>query len=114
VTISTPKLSDEEKREKRNAYQREWYKNNPDKNRSYRRKSRFGITSQEWDAMFDSQGRCCAICSSDDPANKRGWHTDHDHATGAVRGVLCERCNHLLGHARDNQIILEKAIQYLS
>ena len=39
---------------------------------------------------------------------------DHDHKTGAVRGYLCQRCNHdLLGAAYDNVDILRAAVRYL-
>lgn len=39
---------------------------------------------------------------------------DHCHTTGRVRKLLCDRCNHLLGHAREDVTILRAAICYLS
>lgn len=39
---------------------------------------------------------------------------DHDHKTNKVRGMLCNHCNRGLGHFRDNQQTLLKAIDYLS
>ena len=39
---------------------------------------------------------------------------DHDHATGKVRGMICQNCNVLLGHAKDDIDILQKCIKYLN
>ena len=64
---------------------------------SRRRKSKYGISTSEWEQMFDGQGRVCAICSTDNPGGQ-GWHTDHDHVLGPVRGILCTNCNLKLGH----------------
>jgi hypothetical protein len=62
---------------------------------------RYGITREQWEALFERQGRKCAICPSTSPRAKRGWHTDHDHGTGAVRGILCGPCNRLVGAYED-------------
>jgi hypothetical protein len=58
---------------------------------------KYNITPTERDALFISQGRMCACCAADDPGNMFGWHTDHDHRTGKVRGILCHSCNVKLG-----------------
>lgn len=63
---------------------------------SRRRKNKYGITTPEWESMFDRQGRVCAICGTSHPGKSK-WHTDHDHVTGDVRGVLCRNCNLNLG-----------------
>jgi hypothetical protein len=77
-------------------------------------KSKYGITVEQRDALFKAQGFVCAICASPTPNTKSGWHTDHDHQTGRVRGVLCHHCNLLLGNARDNPLILSSAARYLN
>jgi hypothetical protein len=129
VKISTSKLSEEEKKTRKRERDRRRYAENREriiaqnkaygqrnihKRKGYALKSRYGITQDEWDARFAAQGFVCAICGSADPNDHRTWHTDHDHNSGEVRGILCARCNHLLGHERDSQDILSKAIQYLN
>jgi hypothetical protein len=73
-----------------------WFKKNPDKVRIYRRKkrlkSKYGITIEALHTMIRRQGNKCLVCLrrfSDliKPV------VDHCHATNAVRGILCDRCN---------------------
>jgi hypothetical protein len=73
------------------------------------------ITSADWDRIFESQGRVCAVCGSDDPqGNVHGqWATDHDHSTGLVRGILCNPCNIMLGFGRDDPSVLDRGAEYL-
>lgn len=92
----------EANREESRRMSREWRAANPEKLRGLHLKYKYGITAEQWDAMFAAQGSCCAACRSADPKHKRGWHTDHDHNTGAVRGILCHRCNVTLGNLGDD------------
>lgn len=57
-------------------------------------KSRYGLSREQYDAMLIAQSGRCAMCAS---APLR-LHVDHCHATGRVRGLLCQRCNLLVGH----------------
>ena len=77
--------------------------------KEYRRQKEYGIKPDEYQKMFIAQNGLCAIC--EDPLKTP--HTDHDHKTNVVRGLLCGQCNHLLGNARDNISILQNAIRYL-
>jgi hypothetical protein len=54
---------------------------------------KYGITLAERDSMLAAQGGRCATCEADSPGGRRGWHTDHDHDNGKVRGILCRPCN---------------------
>lgn len=73
----------------------------------------YGLTRAAWEELFASQGNRCGCCGTHDPENKNGWHTDHDHSTGKVRGILCQPCNHALGAAREKRERLFAAVRYL-
>lgn len=77
-----------------------------------RLKNVFGITAEQYDELLRIQDGRCAICR--DRPLKFQLAVDHNHQTGKIRGLLCKRCNHeLLGAARDEVEILERAICYL-
>lgn len=76
--------------------------------RDYHLKARYGLTSQDIEAMIAGQGGLCAICR-EAPAK----HLDHDHETGRARGVLCVPCNNGLGLFRDDSARLSRAAEYL-
>lgn len=38
---------------------------------------------------------------------------DHNHKTGQVRGLLCDRCNLTIGALEDDAALLQKAIDYV-
>lgn len=79
----------------------------------------YGLTTASYEAMLDGQGRACAICQTADAKVHRKSGTpyklavDHDHKSGAIRGLLCDGCNWGLGHFRDSPEVLEKAAIYL-
>jgi predicted nucleic acid-binding Zn ribbon protein len=79
----------------------------------YMRQYLYGIEPEQYTALLESQGGRCAICRTDTPGGKGGWHVDHVHATGAIRGLLCHRCNLGLGYMRDNREVVLAAIAYL-
>ena len=87
--------------------------------REYRMKTKFGLTVEQVNEMAEAQGGKCAICCKR-PRPKQvayiesPWHVDHDHKTGKVRGLLCNRCNLMLGHVDDDVTILQTAIEYLN
>lgn len=81
--------------------------------RNFGLRSRYGLSPEDFNRMLDEQGGVCAICGTVD-AKGRPLHVDHDHATGAVRGLLCHQCNNGLGSFRDQVALMEKAIAYLA
>jgi hypothetical protein len=58
--------------------------------------------------MLEEQGGLCVICRVS-PAQ----HVDHDHATGAVRALLCFNCNGGLGQFKDDPFLLRVAAFYV-
>lgn len=95
-----------------NAAARKRYERNPERDLDAKRKYRYGVDRAKYDAMIETQGGVCAICS--EPSLTQRLHVDHDHATGAIRGLLCKPCNLGLGFFRDNPAALLAAIEYLS
>lgn len=97
---------------------RAWAQANPEEWERHRRRSwlkrKYGITPEEYDERLAAQGGVCAICG-EPPEDPRGYrmHVDHDHATGAVRGILCGSCNRGLGNFGDDIDRLLAAVEYL-
>lgn len=78
-------------------------------------KKLYGITPEQFDALWRKQRRRCAICRAKvTDKNKRAFDVDHNHKTGKVRGILCSRCNRGLGAFLDSPRLLNKAVQYLN
>ena len=79
--------------------------------RRYRRTYR--MSKKDYDAMLDAQGGVCAICGRADDGSGHKLSVDHNHETGAVRGLLCHRCNASLGCLDDDPTRFRKAADYL-
>ena len=91
-----------------------WFSENKTKRRNSTRTKKYGVSPESIEFTFNSQGRRCAICETEEPGGRFNvWNVDHDHATKRFRGVVCYRCNQLLGYARDSIEILTEAISYL-
>lgn len=83
------------KAEDRRAFCRRWGAKNKEKIRNYQLKFRYGISRQQYDVLFDRQNGKCALCLT---AQERPLFVDHHHTTGVVRGLLCIKCNTLIGY----------------
>lgn len=97
------------------AYNRAWAKANPERRKQIDRrcalKSAYGIDERDYDAMLLAQGGLCGLCRN--PPGKRRLAVDHDHASGKIRALLCDRCNTALGHLRDDPALLRAAADYI-
>lgn len=83
---------------------------------------RYGLSPEQYSALYEAQGRHCAICQRATGATRR-LSVDHDHQCGAghppergclqcIRALLCRPCNDLLG--RYDAPALTRAIEVLT
>lgn len=119
------RLQQPEVRERRNKRKRErraadgnFRERQNDYTTAWKRQQKYGITSEQYDELLASQGGVCAICGQPERSKSRNGHllklaVDHDHETGTVRGLLCDRCNRGLGFFGDDPERLAAAIAYL-
>lgn len=69
----------------------------PEQRHNEHLRATYGITRDNFLSMLSSQGDVCAICGSSTARWKKQFHVDHCHETLKVRGLLCNRCNPMLG-----------------
>jgi hypothetical protein len=90
----------------------------PHKEKS-RFKRNFKLTIDQYNKILINQNYVCAICEKKEDKIHRitkeitRLSVDHCHKTGKIRGLLCRRCNLMLGNALDSIEILKKGISYL-
>lgn len=92
---------------------KKYYKTHRDHLLAGARLLRYGLTQEGFTALLERQGHRCAICGTDKPHGKGGWHVDHDHDTKKVRGLLCNGCNLGIGHLGDDPERMESAAAYI-
>lgn len=77
----------------------------------------YGITRDVYAKMLKRQKGVCEICRRPETEQYldivKRLAVDHDHRTGQLRGLLCARCNGLLGRAQDDPELLMAAARYL-
>lgn len=102
-----------------NAYMREYNKKNPQKRKHGDLKKKFGMSYADYEQMFTQQQGVCKVCYQAEtqchPITQTPYmlSVDHCHTTGKIRGLLCNRCNRVLGMVNDNKDILSGLIKYL-
>lgn len=109
----------ERNRDKCNARSKAWRLANPDAHRLAKRRvnlRRFGLTVGDYERILADQGGVCAICRRPETHQRERIYTlsvDHCHATGRVRGLLCNLCNRAIGLLRDSAELCAAAAEYL-
>jgi Recombination endonuclease VII len=107
-TMTTP-----EQRAKNAEYMRGWHARNPEKIKGYNL-ARYGMSFDDYSAMREAQNQACAICLRPFEDNQRmRAHVDHNHETGKIRGLVCPKCNYILGRVDKDVNILIAAVAYL-
>ena len=72
----------------------------------------YGISTKEYNEMLDFQDHLCFICHRSDHSYR--FAVDHNHETGEIRGLLCNKCNSgILGWLQDDIEAIKRAISYL-
>ena len=96
-------------------------KRTPKRTRERHLRKSYGIGVDDFDSMWEDQGGRCRTCDRvlrRSGAKKIGCRddtavVDHCHDSGAVRGLLCHRCNMILGfiekHGRER---VERLLRY--
>jgi len=102
------------KREK----QKRWEIRYPERSRRSDRQAQlkrlYDMTLEDHDRLLEQQGGSCAGCGATE-FNSKSYHlaVDHDHETGEIRGLLCLKCNRILGLAQDDPELLRRLANYL-
>jgi hypothetical protein len=84
-----------------------------------RKLRRYGVSEDWYQETLSTQGGVCAICKQPETSTKVAGGTyrlaiDHSHTTGRVRGLLCFKCNTLIGRAGDNAELALSVYKYLA
>ncbi len=100
----------------RNKKSIEWQRANPAKVKNHKMRTKYGIDVAGYEAMVAAQGGLCMICKRPPAAMKDApgkLCVDHNHSTGAVRGLLCDWCNKGIGYFKESPEIIARAIAYV-
>lgn len=93
---------------------RDYKQRNRDRVASLTRKSqlkvKYGMTVDAYNELFSKQGGVCAICGL---KSTRPLCVDHCHASGKIRGLLCDKCNRGIGCFKDDPELMIKAAEFI-
>lgn len=72
---------------------------------------KYGWTEAQFQHQLKRQNYACYGCLAQ--IDEKSARIDHSHKTGKVRGLLCDNCNWVLGHAYDEPGTLRRLMAYL-
>ncbi len=101
-----------------------WTRDRAEHNRWWRFRKKYGLTKEQYDALWEAQAGLCGICGlqlrqrmtyteTGPRTSKDTAAIDHCHATGKVRGFLCQCCNRAIGLMYDDPVKLEAGAAYI-
>lgn len=98
---------------------REWHLKHPERRQKMARESHlrktYGVSIEAYDAMLTAQEGRCYLCKKPQVDCVNGWLcVDHDHKTGKIRKLLCQKCNAGIGFFEEDPNVLLAAIAYLT
>jgi len=103
--------------DKKRARQRRYYERARERLLALARRINYGCDQAAYDRLMAMQGGVCAVCHRPETAARNGrikyLSVDHDHRTGRIRGLLCDRHNTGIGQFNDDVEELRAAIAYL-
>lgn len=116
----------ERNKDKATAKVKEWRQQNSDAVKQYRADNRqkhyrqeigrkYGVEPSWFDEQLQRQGNACVCCKRQFQwgGKQTTPHVDHCHDTKAIRGILCNRCNTVLGLCEDDDKLLSALARYL-
>lgn len=81
-------------------------------------KRSYNMAIADYEFLLIIQDNRCACCGQQDNHPYKYFAIDHDHYSGDIRGLLCTRCNWLVGMAEHLNLVdkklLEKVEKYLT
>lgn len=106
-----PAMNEEERKQRRKEY---YYKHRlKTQHGTWKRQiGRLGCTPEMYAELREKQGGVCAICKRTNKTTRQ-LAVDHDHTTGKIRGLLCQRCNTFLGQIEDRIDVVREMEKYL-
>lgn len=83
-------------------------------------KRKYNLSVTDYENLLRSQDYCCAICGTQEAhrnwqliSNRVNLFVDHNHSTGKVRGMLCNKCNVGIAMFQEKPDVLLAAINYI-
>ncbi len=104
-------------REQRIADTRKWREDNPDGYWHWKLWHKYGMRPVDYWRLFAQQEGVCGVCGEPETVMQKGkiikLAVDHNHETGEIRGLLCNRCNLMTGVSSDDPELLETGATWI-